>query len=94
MRQYSRVQQERLGIVTGRGVLLHGRDSEHLQRTFNRAQVLVEIRLYVKKIYLKREYSNIFVASFTVVVYRFKIFLVSLSALNFCYCLVVKFFFY
>ena len=47
MRQYSRVQQERLGIVTGRGVLLHGRDSEHLQRTFNRAQVLVEIRLYV-----------------------------------------------
>lgn len=47
MQEYTKVQQQRLGIVTGRGVLLHGRDSEHLQATFNRAQVLVEVRLSV-----------------------------------------------
>ena len=62
MRQYSRVQQERLGIVTGRGVLLHGRDAEHLQRTFNRAQVLVEIRLYVTS-YRITMADNVFVRS-------------------------------
>jgi hypothetical protein len=46
MRQYSKIQQNRLHLIGGRGVLLHGDEADHLRDTFARAQVLVEIRLF------------------------------------------------